>query len=108
MPPFPRHGLMVRVCAVNGCTSVLETKLEGGGMRMRKCPGNGCASDANRTDVTDPEIRGSGVCGIKSPHPTHKSKANYLLQNTAILERTSRMSPSLNNTGVQHLMKTID
>lgn len=48
MPPFPRHGLMVRVCvrATNGCTSVFETKLEGGGMRMGKCPGNGCASDA--------------------------------------------------------------
>lgn len=38
MPPFPRHGLMVCACvcaraAMNGCTSVFETKLEGEGGR---------------------------------------------------------------------------
>lgn len=61
------HDEWVHIC--------VRDKAEGGGMRMRKSPGNGCASDASRTDVTDPGgHEASGLCD--TPRPTHKSEAN--------------------------------
>lgn len=55
-------------------------------MRMRKCPGNGCASDASRTDVTDPGgHEGSGACEINPPPPSiqHTNLLQiHLLQNS--------------------------